>query len=158
MWFNLKVRAANPDYRRAFAKIKDQFLVEDLVGEPYIHLLQRIAPFKATDPRDKLFAILGLAQDSDRFHPDFQPDYSRDDPYTAADERIPTWVPRWDRKEVKGEEFTPLLNWKVSGDTVAEVESEFDPRILSLRGFRISSTKLVHHGLHKESRNINTIK
>lgn len=54
------------------------FTISCLAGSTYWAYLSCLHHFKATDPRDMLFAILGLSQDTDRFNPALQPDYSMD--------------------------------------------------------------------------------
>jgi hypothetical protein len=60
------------------SKAQDMFLLVDFVGSDYCQLLLAVTRFRSTDPRDMIFAILGLSQDMDRFNPDFQPDYTKD--------------------------------------------------------------------------------
>ncbi|KAH7370153.1 heterokaryon incompatibility protein-domain-containing protein [Rhexocercosporidium sp. MPI-PUGE-AT-0058] len=185
-WFLMRMKVQNIEYRQAFSQVKDMFLIRDAVGSNYIILLQRVTPFEATDPRDKLFATLGLYRDADRFDPDFQPDYSKDvvevytkfarsmaanrlreitsglsllypyypDPNTGNDKRFPSWVPRWDGGNPMPGQTIGMLHWKVSGDTSAAIDKVIDPKILSIRGFRLAPTKLVHHGLHNEPQSL----
>ncbi|KAG4429711.1 hypothetical protein IFR05_014808 [Cadophora sp. M221] len=185
--FSIRKRIENLDHRRAFVQVKDMFVIEDVVGHSYIGLLQRVVPFEATDPRDKLFAILGLCEDEDRLNPDFQPDYSKDvvevytifarcmaertfiglaylyphfpDPYTTSGNHFPSWVPRWDQGKISpGQSISMLPSWNVSGDTVAIVNKAIDPKTLSIKGFRLSPAKLVHHGLHRDPQNVSIVK
>lgn len=39
----------------------------DTLGQPLIEKLRRLSSFEATDPRDKIYALLGLAKDGDFF-------------------------------------------------------------------------------------------
>lgn len=91
----------------------------------FISILKATSYLKATDPRDKLFALLGLGEDNERESLEFRPDYSTDvvhvytdftrrltrdrpisslstfymdipDPYNEDANPFPSWVIRWD--------------------------------------------------------------
>ncbi|KAL5323657.1 hypothetical protein ACEPPN_008197 [Leptodophora sp. 'Broadleaf-Isolate-01'] len=189
-WLLMQRITSQVGHWRLFIQVKDMFLVDDAVGDTYVNLLGRVAPLRATDPRDKLFAVLGLSRPSDRFNLDFQPDYSKTvievyttfarrmavtdmprfgnalaefywldpDPYVASEDQFPSWVPRWDRRQITSGHIIAPRDWNVSGVAKPIVDNVFSPSLLAMRGFRVSPTRLVHHGLHKEDLNVYTIK
>lgn len=98
-------------------------------------LLTRTMTFYATDPRDKVFALLGLAHESDRM--DIVPDYSKSLEQVYAElavyliskninmiyfntnspnEAHPSWVPDWSWLNRRWPLWTPGI-YKAAGDT-----------------------------------------
>ncbi|KAL2068382.1 hypothetical protein VTL71DRAFT_16480 [Oculimacula yallundae] len=73
IWLSARVEYLEWD----FLPPREMLLLQSLAGKSYVSILKGVHRFEATDPRDKLFAVLGLSQDVDRRNPQFQPDYTK---------------------------------------------------------------------------------
>jgi len=119
------------------------------------HLLQTTLAFEATDPRDKVFALLGLVHEDDRSA--LKPDYSKpiQQVYTelahhligidinilcfnvnSPSHSLPSWVPDWSRSSQRW----PLwmaMTYSASGRSQANSQSAKDPGILEVAGILV---------------------
>lgn len=121
---------------------------------------------KATVPHDKIYALIGLA---DQRHYNIEPDYSKSESGVFADfamrvisthenldileyayvedpnesKRSPLWAPRWQPEDhVAG--FINR-NFKASKDTKAMTKLSKDANVLELRGLEVGVVEDVHH-------------
>lgn len=124
--------------------------IKKSVNEPPYHrytlldILDRSHPFKATDARDKIYSVLGLAEDAN--HLEIMVDYSctAEQLYAGTAAKIvkhhprglellysclhvkslslPSWVPDWSHREPGSQGATAGIGYSASGSTVSEVE------------------------------------
>jgi hypothetical protein len=135
----------------------------------WILLLESIDS-EATDPRDKVFGLLGFLDEQARNSEFLQPDYKKDVPNVFIDvvryiigrhdgvkalsevfrffpdaaidpnETFPSWVPRWDLGIDSFSEGWP--NWTAGGAPMENGAEIIDNRILSLKGIKIGVLNL----------------
>ncbi|KAL2070883.1 hypothetical protein VTL71DRAFT_13909 [Oculimacula yallundae] len=167
----------SPSLLGLFHKVCEMSLVTRHSAHSFEQLVKTSTSMEATDPRDKLFALLGLAVPEDRLNPAFQPDYSktvvevyteftrylatndvlvplwqfyedRSDPFdTAADSKFPSWVVRYDRHATSRDLIIHQMGWLASGKSVTEVGSTTDLSILAMKGFKVSRISFSDHSL-----------
>lgn len=121
-------------------------------------LLNYTMTFQCSDPRDHIFALLGLASDLDGYD-DIKPDYTVDarDIFRRValavirkecDLRIlpsvsrvtppsPTWVPQFDREEIWFSHDKVSRYFRASGDMHLQIRTSDDERVIHLYGKRM---------------------
>jgi hypothetical protein len=162
----------------------------------YLRLMHPTLPFQrilgfvksnATDPRDKVFALLGFLDKNSS--PNLQPDYTKSvvevyidavrhiaqqnapgaglgnlwaafgEQPSESDEGFPSWVYRWDISVSEGDLFTQARTniWSAGGSTTQESAEITDPRILSLKGMKIGLVEKVNNVLHEGWRTLERV-
>jgi hypothetical protein len=138
---------------------------------PLIDLLRDARQRLATDPRDKVFALLGLAEE----HPLFEtttdqrirPDYRKtrletfrdvtafiiensgnldifsdiDHNRSTDDDLFPSWTPCWDLPSITREQLTYAATYNTSNGRQPKMQSHPDPNVLSLEGMRMDTVQ-----------------
>ncbi|KAM0424974.1 hypothetical protein ACHAPT_009775 [Fusarium lateritium] len=137
---------------------------------PLVYLLRCTRGYQATDPRDKLFALLGLA--SDIGSEDFFPDYSKpvqrvwedlvkfmvtrrrsldiicSAQFSAPSPDIPglqSWLPSWQSPSTThslGGEVTGQYLGSAAGDTKPVIDLSQFPRVLMAEGIAVDTVEL----------------
>jgi hypothetical protein len=145
-------------------------------------LLRESAHSEATDPRDKVFAILGFLDEQARNSEFLQPDYTKDisnvfvdvvryiigredgekalsdvfsffpDAAIDPNEAVPSWVPRWDLGIDKFAAGQP--HWNAGGASVQNGAEITDNRVLCLKGIKICVPKFTTVGLCTQERSL----
>jgi hypothetical protein len=147
---------------RSISREKEPILLRDL--------LQSLSTFEATDARDKIFALIGIATDSEDKAMD--PDYeaSTEEVFTNVSRylitrdqssillhsagvgfdrtqvNLPSWVADWTSEFWKSGVRTLQLfdqGWKAAGTSKVKVRAGNDPRSLMVMGRRIDAVKSV---------------
>ncbi|CAK4033929.1 Hypothetical predicted protein [Lecanosticta acicola] len=145
----------------AAAEVVEFFKVTRAAGE-LVYILTRSRHYKSTDPRDQIFALLGIAGDSERFL--VAPDYSKScaQIYTESTRallkhgymdvlchcsnsnenviQVPTWVPDWSRPVTRWPMQERGIVWKDAAQRRMSRKSAKLPRGYNIPGFRVSGS------------------
>lgn len=138
------------------------------VGEAnLLQLVSSVSTTHATDPRDKIFALIGLA--GDRFY-DTVPNYNKSEAEVFADfaravirsetnlnvldysyvenpecpERLPLWAPRWHSDDYSHNHHLNKYNFTASRDAPMVLGPPLSDRVLSLRGLQVDLIREMH--------------
>lgn len=152
-----KVLSEKIHFSIPFPKILDFYLgyelARDTISTKFYDLARNIRPLKSTNPRDKLFALAGIAGDREEIAIEYEKnewevfeDFAR---YAIKAERnlnilsdvthddqnrgdTPSWVPRWNAPaptpDLRGREFN------ASGSSEALIDPQQEPRVLKVKG------------------------
>lgn len=137
------------------------------------HLLLHMRHHEATDPKDRIFALLGLA-DEDLDQHALRVDYNRTVEevsisvtryliethhdlqilgmagHVSTEAKLPSWVPDWSRplKTRLLDAAGPYLQFRVCGENFVKpsIFDTSDPKKLGLRGVCVGTVERVYHG------------
>jgi hypothetical protein len=143
-------------------------------AEDLLDLLNRFRYWNATDPRDKVFALLGLVHEgvgtlglSADYTVSVEEVYKRTalailtalqnldvlssclaNTESELGKELPTWVPDWSSHDGLGKAFTvgdsQSTNWRATRNTIAQLEFFDDGKVLGLSGYTVD--KIVEIG------------
>ena len=143
-----------------------------------LYTLIRSRGFKATDPRDKLYSLLGLVQDSIGDKPRLNPiygDQALSKTYTDAaiqiledsddllllscvegekfqlktTEPLPSWVPDWSCEMPLGLRVTGYKRYSASGSITQRPKVDTSARTLTLKGINLDDVSVVGEAKHE---------
>jgi hypothetical protein len=128
-----------------------------------IQLLRSTRKYKATDPRDKVFALQGVMTDTNSFcntvtyGSTMEQVYLAFSVYNLQDRKdlvwlsnaglstysrngnLPSWVPDWSHDNNRKEILASTNQFRASGETVPSLSISSDHKVLTIRGFVIDS-------------------
>ncbi|KAK9441676.1 hypothetical protein VB005_06318 [Metarhizium brunneum] len=142
---------------------------KDELKDALLYSLIRFRRFRASDPRDKVFALLGIVKESiqgkDRFNPAYE--RSTEDVYTQTAIQIledsnnllllahvegeafrqfrslPSWVPDWSCERVVGLGVTGYRRYSASGDVPRSLCIDEHNKSLGVKGVRLDDIMLM---------------
>ncbi|KAK4140057.1 heterokaryon incompatibility protein-domain-containing protein [Dichotomopilus funicola] len=138
-----------------------------------VYTLIRARGFKSTDPRDKVYAVLGLVHEYAQDKPGLIPEYDVPTPAAAftraaiqiledgggdllllscvegekfqkaATGRLPSWVPDWSSEELTGLRVTGYERYSASGELKQHPVVDREGETLSLHGIELDHVTMV---------------
>lgn len=134
-WLSRKQYTTNPNEEQYYHRVWENSLAASRPGVPFGTHFVSILTFQASNPRDHVYALLGLSDQPSREHVLLQPDYTKSvshvygdairqifqeapdiSPLTSIfakidvaafepDDQYPSWIPRYDKKVFDREEL-----------------------------------------------------
>jgi hypothetical protein len=128
-----------------------------------ILLLRSTRKYKATDPRDKVFALQGVMTDTSSFCNTVDYGSTTEEVYVAfavynlqdrkdlwwlsnaglstypQNDKLPSWVPDWSHDNNKKGILASTSQFRATGDTVPSLSISSDHKVLTIQGFVIDT-------------------